>query len=79
MRTSARLLGVAAAATALMAIGGPAFADSSDNEGVNLLNDNNASVLPVQLCGNNAAVLGLTAPIASPQDSSCVNAPITEG
>lgn len=62
-----------------MAIGGPAFADSADNDGVNLLNDNNASVLPVQACGNNVAVLGLTAPIASPQSSSCVNAPVTEG
>jgi hypothetical protein len=62
-----------------MAIGGPAFADSSDNDGVNLLNDNNVSVLPIQACGNNAAVLGLTAPIASPQNSHCVNAPIAEG
>ncbi|TDD86453.1 hypothetical protein E1202_18825 [Saccharopolyspora karakumensis] len=62
-----------------MAIGGPAFADSSDNDGVNLLNDNNVSAVPIQLCGNNAAVLGVTAPIASPQDSACVNAPITEG
>ncbi|MEV4646919.1 hypothetical protein [Saccharopolyspora sp. NPDC049357] len=79
MRTSARLLGAAAAATALMAVGGPAFADSSDNEGVNLLNDNNVSAVPIQACGNNVGVLGVAAPIASPQHSSCVNAPITEG
>lgn len=62
-----------------MAIGGPAFADSSDNDGINVLNDNNVSVLPIQACGNNVGALGVAAPIASPQNSSCVNAPITEG
>ncbi|MGP4018154.1 hypothetical protein [Saccharopolyspora sp. 5N708] len=76
MRTSARLFGAAAAAAAMMAIGSPAFADSWDNDGINLLNDNNVSVLPVQLCGNNIGVLAVVVPIASPQLSHCVNAPI---
>ena len=78
MRTSARLIGATAAATALLAIGSPAFADSMDNDGINVLNDNNVSVAPIQACGNNVAVLGLTAPIASPNTSNCVNAPILD-
>ncbi|MEV4644453.1 hypothetical protein [Saccharopolyspora sp. NPDC049357] len=61
-----------------MLIGTPASADSTDNDGVNLGNDNNLSVLPVQLCGNNVAVLGAVAPIASPQNVECVNAPIVD-
>ncbi|NHD17149.1 MULTISPECIES: hypothetical protein [Actinopolyspora] len=61
-----------------MAMGSPAMADSHDNDGINLLNDNNVSVLPVQLCNNNAAVLGLVAPIGSPQNAKCVNAPIVD-
>lgn len=60
----------------MLAIGSPAFADSADNDGVNLLNDNNASVLPVQLCGNDVAVLGAVADVASPENTECVNAPI---
>ncbi|GAB3695827.1 hypothetical protein [Saccharopolyspora tripterygii] len=56
----------------------PASADSSDNDGLNIGNDNNLSVLPVQLCGNNVGVLGLVAPIGSPQESECVNAPIVD-
>lgn len=62
----------------MLAIGSPAFADSADNDGVNLLNDNNASVLPVQLCGNDVAVLGAVADVASPENTECVNAPIDD-
>lgn len=61
-----------------MAIGSPAFADSAENDGVNLLNDNNISALPIQACGNNIAVAGAVAPIASPQQNHCVNAPIVD-
>lgn len=78
MRTSLRVLGATAAAAALMAAGSPAFADSTDNDGVNILNDNNVSVAPIQACGNNVAVAGLTAPILSPSESQCVNAPIVD-
>ncbi|MGW1677889.1 hypothetical protein [Saccharopolyspora sp. NPDC002376] len=76
MRTSTRLFGAAAATAALLAIGSPAFADSYGNDGINLLNDNNVSVLPIQACGNNVGVLALVVPIASPQVNYCVNAPI---
>ncbi|WP_406692678.1 hypothetical protein REH65_13480 [Saccharopolyspora sp. ID03-671] len=69
---------VAGAAAGLLALAPMANADSSDNDGVNILNDNNVSVLPVQLCGNNVAALGAVVPIASPNSSECVNAPIAD-
>ncbi|MEU6270605.1 hypothetical protein [Saccharopolyspora shandongensis] len=76
MRTSARLFGAATAAAAMLAIGSPAFADSHGNDGINVLNDNNVSVLPIQACGNNVGILAIVVPIASPQINNCVNAPI---
>ncbi|MEU6131607.1 hypothetical protein ABZ805_20735 [Saccharopolyspora sp. NPDC047091] len=69
---------VAGAAAGLMALAPIANADTADNDGVNLLNDNNLSVLPVQACGNNVAVLGAVVPILSPQTSDCVNAPVVD-
>ncbi|MEU6264802.1 hypothetical protein [Saccharopolyspora shandongensis] len=78
MRTGARIAGVAAAAAAMMAIASPAFADSTNNNGINLLDDNNVSAVPVQLCGNNIAVAGAVVPILSPQINNCVNAPIVD-
>lgn len=62
----------------MLAVGSPAFADSYGNDGINVLNDNNTSVLPIQLCGNNIGVLAIVAPIASPQINNCVNAPIVD-
>ncbi|WP_343231344.1 hypothetical protein [Saccharopolyspora ipomoeae] len=56
----------------------PASADTTDNDGINIGNDNNVSVAPVQLCGNNVGVLGLVAPIGSGQDVECTNAPIVD-
>ncbi|MFC7341930.1 hypothetical protein [Saccharopolyspora griseoalba] len=69
---------VTGAAAGLLALAPVANADSMDNEGVNVLNDLNASVLPVQACGNNVAVLGATVPILSPQTAQCVNAPVVD-
>ncbi|RRO15521.1 hypothetical protein EIL87_15910 [Saccharopolyspora rhizosphaerae] len=69
---------VATAAAGLLALAPAAYADSQDNDGINLLNDNNVSVLPVQLCGNNVAVVGAVAPIGSPSKPECVNAPIVD-
>ncbi|MDI2032858.1 hypothetical protein QFW96_29850 [Saccharopolyspora sp. TS4A08] len=69
---------VAGAAAGLLALAPMANADSSDNDGVNILNDNNVSAVPVQLCGNNVAALGAVVPIASPNSSECVNAPIVD-
>ena len=69
---------VAGAAAGLMALAPIANADSADNDGVNLLNDNNLSVLPIQACGNNVAVLGAVVPVLSPQTSECVNAPVVD-
>ncbi|MDR7300618.1 hypothetical protein [Haloactinomyces albus] len=90
MRTSVRLIGAAAATAGLMALGSPAFASGhgdyghnggyydDGNDGINILNDNNVSVAPIQACGNNVAVLGIAAPIASPQYTQCVNAPVVD-
>ncbi|MCA1189951.1 MULTISPECIES: hypothetical protein [unclassified Saccharopolyspora] len=69
---------VAGAAAGLMALAPIANADSADNDGVNLLDDNNISAVPVQLCGNNVAVLGAVVPVLSPQTSQCVNAPVVD-
>ncbi|TDD92058.1 hypothetical protein E1202_03695 [Saccharopolyspora karakumensis] len=62
----------------MLALAPVANADSSDNDGINVLNDNNLSVLPVQACGNNVAVAGAVVPILSPQTAECVNAPILD-
>ena len=69
---------VAGAAAGLMALAPVANADTADNDGINLLNDNNLSVLPVQVCNSNVAVLGVVAPILSPQTGDCVNAPVVD-
>ncbi|RKT83407.1 hypothetical protein SAMN05421805_105107 [Saccharopolyspora antimicrobica] len=69
---------VAGAAAGLLALAPVANADSADNDGINILNDNNLSVLPIQACGNNVAVVGAVVPVLSPQLNSCVNAPIVD-
>ncbi|WP_312864429.1 hypothetical protein [Saccharopolyspora phatthalungensis] len=69
---------VAGAAAGLLALAPVANADSADNDGINILNDNNISAVPIQACGNNIAVAGAVVPIASPQLNQCVNAPIID-
>lgn len=69
---------VTGAAAGLLALAPVANADTADNDGINLLNDNNASVLPVQACGDNVAVAGAVVPLLSPQQSECVNAPVVD-
>lgn len=70
---------VAGTAAGLMAVAPLAHADSVGNDGINVLNDNNISAVPVQLCGNNIpAVIGVVLPVLSPQDVNCVNAPIVD-
>ncbi|TDD09877.1 hypothetical protein E1181_02970 [Saccharopolyspora terrae] len=62
-----------------MTLGSTAFADTADNDGVNLLDDNNISAVPVQACGNNVgALVGIVVPVLSPQSSECVNAPVVD-
>lgn len=80
MRIATRVAGVAgAAALGVLSLGSTAFADSADNDGVNLLDDNNISAVPVQLCGNNVgALVGIVIPVLSPQTNECVNAPIVD-
>lgn len=76
MRKRTYFVGVIAAAAGLIAVANPAIADSADNDGIHIGNGNNVSVAPVQLCGNNVAVVGAVAPVGSPQSNDCVNAPI---
>ncbi len=62
-----------------MGIGAPAFADSHGNNGINVLDDNDVSVLPIQACNDNVALLGgLIIPIGSPQNAQCTNAPVVD-
>ncbi|SDR17741.1 MULTISPECIES: hypothetical protein [Actinopolyspora] len=69
---------VGIAAAGMMAMAPIASADTKDNDGINVLNDNNLSVLPVQLCNNDVAVLGAVVPILSPSNAKCVNAPVVD-
>ncbi|NYH80197.1 hypothetical protein FHR84_003546 [Actinopolyspora biskrensis] len=66
------------AAAGMMAMAPMASADTKDNDGINILNDNNISAVPIQLCGNDIAVLGAVVPILSPEKSECVNAPVVD-
>ncbi|QUH00186.1 hypothetical protein HUO13_04615 [Saccharopolyspora erythraea] len=69
---------LAGAAAGLLALAPVANADSADNDGVNILNDNNISAVPIQLCGNDVAVVGAVAKVASAQTTQCVNAPVVD-
>jgi hypothetical protein len=80
VRIATRVAGAAGvAALSIVTLGSTAFADTADNDGVNLLDDNNISAVPVQACGNNVgAAIGVVVPILSPQSSQCVNAPVVD-
>lgn len=80
MGIATRVAGVAGAAAVGMAtLGGLAFADSMDNNGANLIDDNNISAVPIQLCNDNVgALLGAVVPILSPTNAQCTNAPVVD-
>jgi hypothetical protein len=80
VRIATRVAGAAGvAALSIVTLGSTAFADTADNDGVNLLDDNNISAVPVQACGNNVgALVGIVVPVLSPQSSECVNAPVVD-
>ncbi len=78
MRKKTYLAGTVAATAGLLATATPAFADSAENEGVNVLSGNDISLAPVQLCGNNVAVIGAVVSLASPQANDCTNAPVVD-
>lgn len=78
MRKTTYVAGTVAATAGLIMAGTPAFADSADNDGINIGNGNNASIAPVQLCGNNITIIGAVVSLASPQANECVNAPIVD-
>ncbi|SFT83962.1 hypothetical protein SAMN04487904_11060 [Actinopolyspora lacussalsi subsp. righensis] len=76
LKKTAATMGIAAAG--MVAMAPMASADSKDNDGINVLNDNNISAVPIQLCGNNVAVLGVVANVLTSQSSECVNAPVVD-
>ncbi|GAA4861108.1 hypothetical protein GCM10025787_52520 [Saccharopolyspora rosea] len=81
MRIATRVAGVVgAAAVGAMTLGSTAaFADSADNDGINAIDGNNISAVPVQLCNDNVgALIGVIVPILSPQTGDCVNAPVVD-
>jgi hypothetical protein len=83
VRTSVRVSTMAAIAAGLMSLGAPAFADSTGNNGLNLLDDNNISVLPVQACPGKLTILGELVPALnttsnSPSSATCTQTPIQD-
>ncbi|MGJ7907577.1 hypothetical protein ACOQFL_13995 [Actinopolyspora sp. H202] len=76
LKKTAAAVGIAAAG--MMAMAPMASADTKDNDGINVLNDNNISAVPVQLCGNNVAVAGAIVNLLHSQPSKCVNAPVVD-
>jgi hypothetical protein len=84
VRKTTGLVGAVAIGSGLLAAGAPAYADSAGNNGLNLLNGDNVSVLPTQLCLNGLAgvlsnVIDVgSGTVASPQTDNCVNAPIVD-
>ncbi|GAB3544154.1 hypothetical protein J2S53_004386 [Actinopolyspora lacussalsi] len=80
MRIATRVAGAAGVATlGMMTMGTVAFADTKDNDGINVLDDNNISAVPVQACGNNVgAAVGVIVNLLSSQNSQCVNAPVVD-
>jgi hypothetical protein len=86
VRTSVRVSAAAAIAAGLMSLGAPAFADSTGNNGINLLDDDNLSVLPVQVCNNGEVVPVLSdvvdlsghPQVHSPDTTNCSDAPIMD-
>nr|WP_217641360.1 MULTISPECIES: hypothetical protein [Actinopolyspora alba group] len=63
----------------MMTMGTVAFADTKDNDGINAVDDNNISAVPIQACNNNiSAVIGVTLNLLTAQNSQCVNAPVVD-
>jgi hypothetical protein len=83
VRKTTGLMGAVAIGSGLIATGAPAYADSTNNNGVNLLDGNNVSVLPIQLCPGSSGILSDIVKVGSgsalsPQTTNCVNAPIID-
>jgi len=69
---------VAGAGVGLMAMAPVANADSVDNDGVNVGNDNNIVIAPVQVCDTIIAPAGPLVQVLSPNGNTCVNAPLVD-
>jgi hypothetical protein len=69
---------VAGAGVGLMAMAPVANADSAGNDGVNIANDNNISIAPIQICGTTITAVGPLVEVLSPNRNTCVNAPLVD-
>lgn len=85
MRKVTSFVGAAAVGSGLLVVGAPAYADSTGNNGINALDDNNVSAVPVQVCNTGAinvgsilANVGSGLTSSSPQNVNCVDAPIVD-
>lgn len=76
MRKKVCFVGIVSAAAGLFAAA-PATAADQDNDGINVLNNSNISVVPIQACGNN--IVGPIVPVLSSQDVKCTQATIEKG
>lgn len=83
MRKSMTYAGILAATAGMLATASPAMAaeqdGSQDNDGINVLDNSNIHLGPLQLCGNNVAVLGAVLPIGSPLSAECQQAAQAKG
>ncbi|ASU77836.1 hypothetical protein CDG81_05380 [Actinopolyspora erythraea] len=62
-----------------MTMAAAASADTKDNDGINVLDDNNISAVPIQLCGNEiSALIGINLDLLTNESSQCVNAPVVD-
>jgi len=66
----------AVAAGAGLLVSAPAMADTGGDDGVNIGDDNNVQLLPVQLCDAN--VIGKVVNQESPDEVDCSNAPMVD-
>lgn len=84
MRKTTGLVGAVAIGSGLIATGAPAYADSTGNNGVNLLNGNDVSVSPIQVCLNGVTGIlsGLidagSTVVSSPQTNNCTVTPVVD-
>lgn len=76
MTSKTYFIGAVVAGAGLLASGVPAMADTGDDDGVNVGNDNNVQLLPVQLCDVN--VVGKLVQQDSPEKVKCGNAPLVD-
>jgi hypothetical protein len=86
VRKTMCLLGSVLAGSGLTCIGMPAYADSTgNNDGIGLLNGDNISIAPIQVCGESSSLVGagaisdlISGRNESSSNANCANAPVVD-